>query len=147
LAHASRAVHPGQTAVRRYFAGSKWEGGVRVEGLFRNTADPLEVEAGGVIFAHGDAGDTMYGIIEGTVELRVDGRAIAHLGRDDVFGEMAIIDASERMATATATSPTRLAVIDRREFLFLVHETPTFALQVMSTMADRLRLVPTTAAE
>ena len=54
---------------------------------------------------------------------------------------MAIIDRTERMATATATSPTRIATIDRRHFLFLVHETPMFALQVMSTLADRLRLL------
>ena len=38
-----------------------------------------------------------------------------------------------------ASTGTKLAVIDRRTFLFLVHETPMFALQVMSSMADRLR--------
>jgi CRP-like cAMP-binding protein len=113
---------------------------VRVEGLFRSAVDPRELEAGDVIFTQGDPGQEMYGIIEGSVELSVDGRTIATLGPDDVFGEMAIIDSSDRMATATATSATRVAVIDRRGFLFLVHETPMFALQVMSTLADRLRL-------
>ena len=44
-----------------------------------------------------------------------------------------------RMATAVAVSETELAVIDRHRFLFLVHETPMFALSVMSTMADRFR--------
>jgi CRP/FNR family transcriptional regulator, cyclic AMP receptor protein len=115
---------------------------VRVEGLFRNTTDPRVVEPGEVVFRQGDAGQVMYGIIDGTVELSVDGRAIAHLGRDEVFGEMALIDASDRMATATATSPTRLAVIDRSQFLFLIHETPMFALQVMSTLAGLLRPAP-----
>ena len=114
---------------------------MRAEGLFRNTTDALELPAGHIVFAQGDTGSDMYGIVEGSVELSVNGRTIATLGRDDVFGEMAIIDQTERMATATATSPTRLAVIDRRRFLFLVHETPTFALQVMSTLADRLRIV------
>ena len=112
---------------------------MRVEGLFRGTGDPRELRAGEVIFSQGDLGTEMYGIIEGSVELTVEGRRVAGLGPDDVFGEMAIIDSSERMATATATSPTLLAAIDRREFLFLVHETPMFALQVMSTLADRLR--------
>jgi phosphoserine phosphatase len=37
------------------------------------------------------------------------------------------------------TEDTVLAVISRHHFLFLVHETPTFALQVMSSMAERLR--------
>jgi CRP/FNR family cyclic AMP-dependent transcriptional regulator len=43
-------------------------------------------------------------------------------------------------ATAVATTDSVLAVIDRRRFLFLVQETPMFALQVMSTMANRFRL-------
>ena len=34
-------------------------------------------------------------------------------------------------------------MIDEREFLFLVHETPTFALQVMASLADRLRKLDT----
>ena len=38
---------------------------------------------------------------------------------------------------------TKLAVIDRRKFLFLVQETPMFALQVMSTIARRLRAAET----
>ena len=43
------------------------------------------------------------------------------------------------MASAVATKDTELAVIDKNRFLFLVHETPMFALSVMSAMADRFR--------
>jgi CRP/FNR family cyclic AMP-dependent transcriptional regulator len=112
---------------------------VTVTGLFRNAQETLKVPAGEVIFAEGDSGDQMYGIVEGEIELRTANRFVATLGTDDVFGEMAVVDASPRMATAVATSDTVLAVIDKRRFLFLVHETPTFALQVMSTMAERFR--------
>jgi len=52
---------------------------------------------------------------------------------------MAIVDSSPRSATVVAVTDTKLAVIDRKMFLFLVHETPTFALHVMSGMAQRLR--------
>jgi CRP-like cAMP-binding protein len=38
---------------------------------------------------------------------------------------------------------TNLAVIDKRKFLFLVQETPMFALQVMSSIAKRLRAAET----
>jgi CRP-like cAMP-binding protein len=37
-----------------------------------------------------------------------------------------------------ATEDSSLAVIDKARFLFLVGETPNFALQVMSSMAERL---------
>ena len=112
---------------------------MRVEGLFRSAEAPRELQPGEVVFAQGDDGDEMYGIVDGSVDLTVDGHTIAALGPDDVFGEMAIIDRTQRMATATASSVSHVVSIDRRHFLFLVHETPMFALQVMSAMADRLR--------
>ena len=112
---------------------------MKVSGLFRNADATREYSAGEVVFTEGDEGAEMFGIIHGAVELTRHGDVLATLGTDDVFGEMAIIDASTRMATATATQATAVAVIDRRRFLFLVHETPTFAIQVMSAMAERLR--------
>jgi CRP/FNR family cyclic AMP-dependent transcriptional regulator len=110
-----------------------------VVGLFRNAQKTMTVPAGGVIFSEGDAGEEMFGIVEGEIELHSTNRVIATLGPDDVFGEMAVVDSSPRMATAVATRDSVLAVIDQHRFLFLVHETPTFALQVMSTMANRFR--------
>jgi CRP-like cAMP-binding protein len=52
---------------------------------------------------------------------------------------MAIVDTSPRSATTVAVTDTKLAVIDRHRFLSLVQETPMFALQVMSSLAERLR--------
>jgi CRP/FNR family transcriptional regulator, cyclic AMP receptor protein len=112
---------------------------VSVPGVFRNHDDTKHVPDGAVIFTEGESGDEMYGVVTGAVELRTDRGVIAVLGPDDVFGEMAIIDSSPRMATAVAVGDTELAVINRRHFLFLVHETPMFALQVMSALAERLR--------
>jgi CRP/FNR family transcriptional regulator, cyclic AMP receptor protein len=113
--------------------------GMRAAGLFSNASEPRELQAGEVLFSEGDQGEEMYGIVDGSIELTVGGQTIAELGPDDVFGEMAIIDHTTRMATATATSASHVVSIDRRRFLFLVHETPMFALQVMSALAERLR--------
>ena len=96
------------------------------------------MKAGSVIFEAGATGEEMFGVIEGRIELRFpDGRVIS-IGPDETFGEMAIINSTPRTATAVATEDSSLAVIDKQRFLFLVGETPTFALQVMSCMADRL---------
>jgi len=111
----------------------------KVTGLFVNAQRTISVPAGSVVFHEGELGQELFGIIEGQIQLQTSDRVIALLGADDVFGEMALVDSSPRMATAIATVDSVLAVIDRHRFLFLVHETPTFALSVMSAMADRFR--------
>jgi CRP/FNR family cyclic AMP-dependent transcriptional regulator len=112
---------------------------MKVPGLFKNPKSVRDVPAGSVVFEVGSTGSEMFGIIEGEVEVRLPTGAVRRLGPDDTFGEMAIVDSSPRSGTAVAVVDTKLAVIDRPTFLFLVHETPTFALQVMSSIADRLR--------
>ena len=112
---------------------------MKVHGLFLNAQRTMDVQPGEMVFKEGDAGTEMFGIVSGEVRLEAGGREIATLGPDDVFGEMALLDSAPRMATAVATTETQLAVIDRHRFLFLVQETPMFALSVMSAMADRFR--------
>jgi CRP-like cAMP-binding protein len=112
---------------------------MKVPGLFKNSDSVREVPAGEVIFEAGSSGDQMFGVIEGEVEIRMPGGAVRKIGPDDTFGEMSIVDNSPRSGTAVAISDVKLAVIDRRTFLFLVHETPMFALQVMASISDRLR--------
>jgi CRP/FNR family transcriptional regulator, cyclic AMP receptor protein len=112
---------------------------MKVTGLFLNAQRTVEVPAGTAIFREGDAGEEMYGIVGGQVELSSGGVLLRTLGPDDVFGEMALVDRTPRSATAVALTDCVLAAIDRRRFLFLVQETPMFALQVMSAMASRLR--------
>ena len=110
-----------------------------VWGLFSNAKETRQVGAGTVIFAEGDTGIEMFGVVDGEVELRGAGGLLQRLGPKEVFGEMALVDDSPRSATAVAVTDSTLATIDRHRFLFLVQETPTFALDVMSVMADRLR--------
>ena len=115
---------------------------MKLPGLFLNAKTFREVPAGTTIFEAGATGTEMYGIVEGEVEVRLPNGAVRKLGPDETFGEMGIVDSSPRSATVVAVTDTKLAVIDRRMFLFLVHETPMFALQVMSSIAERLRAEP-----
>lgn len=110
-----------------------------VLGVFKAATDTRAVPAGTVIFETGSTGQEMFGVINGRVELRLPNGGTLEVGPEGTFGEMALVDSSPRSADAVALEDTTLAVIDKRRFLFLVTETPTFALQVMSNLADRLR--------
>jgi CRP-like cAMP-binding protein len=112
---------------------------MRVEGVFRGYRTTRELAAGAVVFREGDSGKEMYGVLSGAVELKAGSNVLATLGPGDTFGEMALVDDSPRSATATALTDTTLAVIDEQQFIFLVQETPSFALQVMAALAAKLR--------
>jgi CRP/FNR family transcriptional regulator, cyclic AMP receptor protein len=107
--------------------------------VFTRVADAEAVEPGQVLFEEGDAGDVMYAVAEGTVDIVHDGAVIETVSAGGIFGELALVDDSPRSARAVAGEGTRLVTIDKRRFMFLVQEHPTFALQVMSVLASRLR--------
>jgi CRP-like cAMP-binding protein len=109
------------------------------ESLFFNAPVNRTVPAGTVIYAEGDDGYTMFGIVSGCVTLHKGDIVVARLSADDVFGERALIDRMPRNLTAVAESETTLAEIDRKLFLFLVDQSPTFALGIMKALASRLR--------
>ncbi len=91
------------------------------------------------IFAQGDAGDTMYAVLEGEIELHAGERVFEAVGPGGVFGEMALLEAKPRSASATAKTDGKLVKIDQKRFLFLVQNTPFFAIEVMQLLAERLR--------
>ena len=107
--------------------------------LFRNSDNTLDFAAGQTIFSEGDAGDLMYVVIDGEVDLLVKGKLVEQLAAGGALGEMALIGKSARSATAIARTACTLAPIDEKRFKFLVQQTPNFALQLMRIIAERLR--------
>lgn len=107
--------------------------------LFENADNVQECAAGSIIFSEGVPGDFMYVVLAGEVELRLHGELLEIASAGDIVGEMALIDAQPRAATALARTDCKLAIVSERKFLFLVQETPFFALHVMRVLTDRLR--------
>src|SRR5262249_15857970 len=101
---------------------------------------PVHFAAGDVIFSEGDKGDTMYVVRCGEVAIEHQGHVMESLGGGGIFGDMAVIDGSPRSATCRAQTDCQVVPIsEKTTFLFLVHETPYFAIAVMRTLAGRLR--------
>jgi CRP-like cAMP-binding protein len=108
--------------------------------LFRRDANPVVITAGQTIFRDGDGGNTMFGVIDGEIAIVKGGVLIEKIGPGGILGEMALIDEAPRSADAIAMTDCSLSLIDRPRFEFLVGTHPTFALQVMQVMAERLRV-------
>jgi CRP-like cAMP-binding protein len=107
--------------------------------LTGNIIETVRVRAGGVIFREGEQADELFVIKSGYVRIQIGNRMIADLAADSIFGEMALIDSEPRRATAVAITDVELVPISEKQFLFLVSQTPYFALKVMRTLAQRLR--------
>jgi CRP/FNR family cyclic AMP-dependent transcriptional regulator len=109
-------------------------------GILAGAGAPVrEYKAGEVIFKEGDAASEFFVIQSGKVDIRLGNRLLGMLSDHDIFGEMALIDATPRSATAVAASDVKLVPVGEKQFLFLVSRTPHFALNVMRVLARRLR--------
>src|SRR5262245_22491990 len=107
--------------------------------LFQYVKDYQTFPAGHTIFTQDDSGDDAYVIIEGQVDVMYGSRFLETLGPGGLIGEMALIDQKNRSATVVAKTDCKVVPINRDRFMFMVQETPHFALEVMRIMADRLR--------
>lgn len=107
--------------------------------IFRTVDEVERFAPGDVIFSAGDQGACMFVVREGTVTIEAEGLPLEEVGPGGIFGELALIDASNRSATATAATACELVALDERAFLFHVSQTPFFALNVMRVLSGRLR--------
>ena len=107
--------------------------------LTGDNIDAQRVKAGSIIFREGDEAYQLYVIKSGQVRIQIGNRTIAELSANSIFGEMALIDNEPRSATAIAATDVELVAVSEKQFLFLVSQTPYFALKVMRALAQRLR--------
>ncbi len=94
---------------------------------------------GEVLFKEGDVGDAVYVIMRGAVEIRVGQRAIARLGPKEAFGEMAVLEAQRRSASAVAVAETEMLQISSDAFYEVLHEQVEIAEGIIQVLARRLR--------
>ena len=107
--------------------------------LFEHSADARNFPAGTTIFRAGDPRDFLYAVVEGQVDLFVKDSLVETVEKGGIFGEMALIEKDDRVGTAVARTDVKVVPVDERQFLFLVQQTPNFALHVMRVLSDRLR--------
>ena len=107
-------------------------------GLIAALADEIVIPAGRDFIREGERGREFFAVVEGTVEIRRNGRRVAPKGGAEFFGEIALISAAPRNATVTATSPVRAFVITERAFSTLLRDSPQLQLKVLRSLAERV---------
>ena len=112
--------------------------------LTGNDVETRFFKAGTIIFHRGDAASEMFVIKSGQVRIQLGNRTLSELPVDSIFGEMALIDNEPRSATAVAITDVELVPVSEQQFLFMVGQTPYFALKVMRVLAHRLRVTSKT---
>lgn len=110
----------------------------------RSHAIRQTVRSGTTIFTRGDPGTSLFAICSGTIKVSspsADGHsAIFNLiSEGSVVGEIALLDGLPRTADATAVTDCELMVIERREFIPLIHEQPEVGLRIIELLCGRLR--------
>ena len=100
--------------------------------------------AGKVIFSEGDVGREMYVLIEGEVEISKrtsmeTSKTLITLKAGDIFGEMALIESQPRSASAIATKPGKLLVLDEALFMNMIERNPDFAKKMIRILSERVR--------
>ncbi len=106
---------------------------------------------GEIIVRQGDAGDDMFVIQAGEVEI-VDGSGdkevrLAVLGEGDFFGEMALVERNVRSATARVRGQARVLTVDSRTFHRRVREDPSLAYRILQTISRRVQELNTAVIE
>jgi CRP/FNR family transcriptional regulator, cyclic AMP receptor protein len=101
-------------------------------------ADELDIPAGQDFIREGERGREFFALIEGTVEVRRNGRKVKLKGGSEFFGEISLISATPRTATVTATAPVRALVITGPAFAALLRRSPQLQLKVLRSLAERL---------
>jgi CRP-like cAMP-binding protein len=95
---------------------------------------------GDQVFAKGDSGDEAYVVLRGKISIQLDQAIapIAQLGDGKIFGELAFLDGSPRVAYAVASQPSILLVMKRNGFADLVRREPGLGMTVMRNLAQDL---------
>ena len=97
---------------------------------------------GDELTVQGDEGVEFFVIVEGDASAAVDGDEVGTIGRGGFFGEMALIDGGERVATVTATTPLKLLVLDRHDFNEMLElAMPQIAPKLLAVVGARMRAI------
>lgn len=101
--------------------------------------------AGEYIFYKGDPGIGLYLIREGEVEMQRENssnekKVLASFGKNDFFGELALVDGEKRSASAIAKSFCRVSVIFKPDLDEFIEKYPKKGIKILTGISNIIAL-------
>jgi len=100
-------------------------------------AEQIELAAGTQLTGEGRPGYLFFVITNGTAKVLQDDREVRELGEGDFFGEIALLETTERTASVIATTPMQLVVLTEAAFKRLVETDAAAARECELAMRER----------
>jgi CRP-like cAMP-binding protein len=104
------------------------------------------LDAGQILFNHGDPGDELIIIKAGKISIYVpldgapaNGQAIRYFTPGSVLGEMALLDEKPRSASARAEEASTILALSRKDFHQSLSANPQLSGTLMAGLSDRIR--------
>jgi CRP-like cAMP-binding protein len=101
----------------------------------------VRYERTAAIVKEGQIGVLMYVVLEGRLAVSIQGKLVEKIGPGGVFGEMALVDRTPRLATVVAETPCVLLAIARNTFLDLIRASPDFAVSLLGAVGERAKFI------
>jgi CRP-like cAMP-binding protein len=98
----------------------------------------VELVPGTVLTREGRPGSQFVILLEGAVAVSACNRVIATRGPGDFLGEISLLGACVRTATALATTRVLASVVSKPDFWSMLGEAPSVGDVLRATMAERL---------
>jgi CRP/FNR family cyclic AMP-dependent transcriptional regulator len=109
-----------------------------------SVVDMVKVPAGQTLFHAGEPGESLFIVRSGSIELSIKDTAgqkiVLMIAEErDLFGELSMLDAGPRSATAMAITDAELLVLDRDDLLLLFQKKPDAGLHMLAAMGRMTR--------
>jgi len=125
---------------------------LRSSEIFHNTPESDLVELAGTLeelylepeedlFRKGDTGECMYFIYKGSIRIHDENLTLAILEENDIVGELSILDAETRSASATALTETILLKLGQEPFYDIMMANAEVLKGILKTLGRRLRIM------
>jgi CRP/FNR family cyclic AMP-dependent transcriptional regulator len=101
-------------------------------------ASRVNIPTGSKLAHQGKVGREFLVVLDGTVDVLIDGEVVATCGAGEFFGEIALLEHGERTATVVATTDVVVDVINQAEFSTLLDDHPEIGDTLRVAMEQRL---------